>query len=40
MEELIGSLITYEHTLQMDKEDIKINKKKKVVLALKNLMKG
>lgn len=28
MEELLGSLITLEHTLQMNKEEVEINKKK------------
>lgn len=40
MEELVGSLITYEHTLQIDKEEIENNKKKKKDLALMILMQG
>lgn len=38
MDELIGSLITHEHTLQMDKDEMKTNNKKKKDLAPKILM--
>lgn len=40
MEEIVGSFITHEHTLQMDKEEMENNKKKMKDLALKILMRG
>lgn len=38
MREHFGSLITHEHTLKKDKEEIKPNKKKKKDLTLRILM--
>lgn len=40
MEELVGSLITYEHPLQIDKEEMDNNKKKKKDLARLIPMQG
>lgn len=39
MEKLLASLITREHILQIDREEVKINKKKKKDLALRILIK-